>query len=570
MAKRPAATDPVTAYARDVLAGRIVAGAPVRKACERHLRDLELGPRRGLVWDVAEVHRIVQFFGFLRLPDSDSPFTLEAFQVFIVGSLAGWKTADGTRRFRHAYIEIAKGNGKTPLAAGVSLYGLVGDGEESAEIYPAATTREQATICFRDVKKMAEASPHLSRVLDISERNIAYHQTRSFLRPVSSEHRGLDGKRVHMAVIDELHEHPTDLVVEKMTANTKGRRQPLIIEITNSGYDRHSICWTHHTYSLRVLEAKTPDDAGFDDSWFAFVCALDEGDDWRDERVWPKANPNLGVSVTVKYLREQVKQALGMPSKENIVKRLNFCIWTEQAVRAIPLDKWRACGRGVDAVEWRKMTIKSLRRRTCWGGLDLGASGDLTALGLVFPAKEEGGPIVLLSYFWVPLVSARRRSERDRVPYDRWLALGFILPTEGDITDYDKVRLDIRELGDHFAIRKIGYDRNFQADQLVQQLGGDGFTMVPFGQGFYSMAAPVRRFLDLVKATGFDHGNNPVLEWMAGNVATEQDAAGCLKWTKEKSIERIDGIVAETMGLAEMMKESGGGSVYDERGVVSV
>lgn len=356
---------PVRDYATQVEKGAIVAGRLVRLACERHLRDLKDGHQRGLKFDYAASRWAFDFFSHLRLPVDGElegrPFELRPFQKFIVGSLFGWKSADGYRRFRTAFIEQGKGNGKTPMAAGVGMLGLVGDGEAAAEIYSGATTAFQAGILFRDARRMAEASPALKSRLKINEHNIAYEKTDSFFRPVSSEHRQLSGPRPHMALIDEIHEHPTALVVDKLRAGTKSRRQALIFEITNSGHDRETVCWQHHDYSAQVLEGVVENDA-----WFAYVCQLDpcakcyaEGnrqptercpdcDQWWDEKVWEKANPGIDAILPRKYLREQVAEARGMPSKEGIVRRLNFCQWTKSVTAAIPMDAWDACGGAVD------------------------------------------------------------------------------------------------------------------------------------------------------------------------------------------------------------------------------
>jgi phage terminase large subunit-like protein len=529
----------VTRYAEDVVAGRVLAGPFVRLACARHLRDLKAGRKRGLTFDAALAARAVSFFpDVLRLFEGQhagQPFTLQPWQQFIVGALFGWKRADGSRRFRNAYIESAKGSGKSPLAAGLAIYMLTADGEASAEVYAAAVTRDQAGIMFRDADRMVAASPGLKRRIQQSVHNLAHASSGSFLRPVSSEARSLDGKRVHAAFIDEIHEHRDSLVVDKMRAGTKGRRQALIFEITNSGYDRHSVCFQHHEYSRKVVEGVIEDDA-----WFAYVCSLDEGDEWTDEAVWLKANPNLGVSIPLDYLREQVREAVGMPAKQNIVKRLNLCIWTEQADRWLDVALWDAMDAPVDET--------LLLGRRCFGGLDLSSTTDLTALALLFPPLEDEDLWTLLMRYWIPADNLMRRVQKDGVPYNVWRDQGLIRTTEGNVVDKDFIEAEVIALAGKYQLAELAFDRMF-ADQLVTHLMGEGLTMVPFGQGFYSMAAPTKEFERLVMGGRFAHGGHPVLRWNIANVAVRTDPAGNLKPDKEKSTERIDGVVAAIMAL---------------------
>lgn len=580
-AKRPAATkpptlDPVTRYATDVCAGVIVAGRAVRLACRRHLNDLARQRSDGFPYhfDAALAQRVADFFkDLLRLEDG-RPFILQDWQHFILGSIFGWVDEHGLRRFRTAYDETGKGSGKTPIAAGVGLYGMVGDGEHGAEIYSCGVTRDQASYLFRYAKGMAEDSPDLRDLLGdgITEHNIAWHETRSFFRPLSSEGRGLDNKRPHMSLIDEVHEHPSAVVVDKMRAGTKGRRQALQFLITNSGYDRQSVCYRLHDYSLKVLEGSI-----VNETWFAYICQLDPCtacekaghraavatcsacDRWDVEGPhWLKANPNLGVSLTWQYLREQVEEAKGMPTKQNIVRRLNFCEWTEAESRWIDKDAWSACGTLVDPV--------ALQGKPCYGGLDLASSQDVAALALVFPSDD--GSYDVLMRFWVPREGARVRSQRDRVEYERWIESEAMTATEGNVTDYDVIREDIRDLAEQYQVQSIAYDR-WGATQLVTQLTEDGAECVPVGQGFASMSAPAKEFERLVVGKQLRHGGDPVLAWMAGNVVTEQDAAGNIKPSKRKSTERIDGIVALVMALSEAMRHNGDetSSPYEEHGV---
>lgn len=523
----------------DVVEGRIVAGKLVRLACQRHLRDLVSGQERGLVFDPAAADHALEFFPtFLRLAEGefdDRPFVLAPAQVFIVGSLFGWLGPDGTRRFRTAYIEMGKGNGKTPLCAGIGLYGMVADGESAAQIFAAAVTREEAGILFADAVSMVNRSPDLKGLLEVGVRNIAFAATESFFRPVSSEGRSLDAKRVHMALIDEIHEHRSSMVVDKMRAGTKGRRQALIVEITNSGYDRTSVCWEHHEFSRNVLEGTVPND-----SWFAYVCNLDEGDDWTDEAVWPKVNPLLDVSITRKYLREQVAEALGMPLRQNLVKRLNFCIWTEASERWLDPDAF-------DAATGPREPLK--KGTEVWGGLDLASTQDLSAFFLLAPratcpvAGHSGRCFDLRCRFWCPEDGMAKRVARDHVPYDVWAREGWITATPGLLTDYDRVRADIQTEAERVVVRAIGYDR-WNAHQLVTQLTGDGFEMVPVGQGFASLSAPAKDLEGHVASGLIHHDGNPVLRWMVANAVAEQDPAGNIKPARDKSNEKIDGVAA--------------------------
>jgi phage terminase large subunit-like protein len=590
--------DPTRAYAEAVVSGQIVAGKLVRLACERHLRDLKDGPARGLRFDGAAAQRALDFFGFLRLADGQSagqPFHLQAFQQFIVGSLFGWKGSDGFRRFRTAYVETSKGSGKSPLSGGIGLYGLVADKESGAEIYSAAVTREQAGILFRDAKRMAEASPALAKRLEIGQHNIALLKSSSYFRPVSSEHRGLDGKRVHMALIDEVHEHPTSLVVDKMRAGTKARRQALIFLITNSGYDRTTVCWQCHEYSSKILNGLLEDD-----SWFAYVCQLDpcerceaEGkvtpsdscpdcDSWKDERVWLKANPGLDTILPRKYVREQVREAEGMPAKESIVRRLNFCQWMEASVNAIPMAKWDACKREID---WAKFD-----GQPCYGALDIGATSDFTAAAFLFPHDDaeaievpvhadqpDGEKItqVRRSYtvkalFWLP-ANSRKRDERMQGIIEAWRRQGLVRETPGDVVDYDQVLRDLQTLSQQYDVQEWAFDRGFQGAWFgtkLLSLFGDN-RVFTFPQGIISMNAPFRELVELIIQGRLYHDGDPVLRWMASNTVAET-RGGLIKPSKEKSTEKIDGIAAATMGLGRAMLNPDQGSVYDKEGITFI
>lgn len=527
-------------------------------ACERHLDDLEHGPERGLSWRPWEADRAINFFPeVLKLAEGEhagQPFNLQPWQVFIVGSLFGWYGADGYRRYRNAYVEIGKGNGKTPLAGGIGLYMMLADGEEGAQCFAAATMRDQADLMFQDAVKMVDASPALSaRVLKSGKAkvyNLTHVPTRSYFRPVSSEAKGLDGKRVHYAAIDELHEHKDRTVDQKMRAGTKGRRQALILRITNSGYDRETICWEQHNYSTKVLEGIMPND-----TWFAYVCGLDKDDDWRDERVWRKVNPNLDVSVTTKYLRERVLEAEGMPSTENEVKRFNFCIWTEHADRWMEMEKWDLCDE----------SLPDLSYQTCYGGLDLSLDYDTSALALVFPPTKVREKWAVLMHYWIPADQMRLRGRRDHAPYDVWVREGYITATPGEVVDHDWIERDLRELRKKYDIREVAYDRHLAA-QLVQHLMDEKLEMVLFAQGAPSMNSPIRTIEKLTVGRQVIHGGNPVLRWNASNAVLVQDSNANVKFEKAIKTGRIDGVVAYAMALGRATwNDDPGPSIYEEK-----
>lgn len=549
--------DAATDYARRVQSGDILAGPFVRLAAKRHLEDLERGPARGLVWYPERAQHAIAFIECLRHYQGASAgkrFKLSPFQRFIVGSLFGWYTADGQRRYRIGYVEIAKGNGKTPLGAAIAIYGLVADGEAGAEVYTAATSRDQASICFTDAKQFVLSCQPLANRLQVGLHNIAYLAKSSFLRPVSAEGRGLDGKRPHVVIVDELHEHPTPVVYVKMRAGTKGRTRALILSITNSGYDKLTVCGEHHDYSCKVLQGVIEND-----SWFAFVASLDKHDDpFVDPSCWLKANPNLGVSVTKQYLAEQVREAVSLPSQRSLVLRLNFCRWTEASENWVDLDHWDACAHPVQA--------SALARRKCFGGLDLASVSDFCALAWIFPPDErisqvmmangvpgfvppsESGLWELLVRLYLPEAAVKKMRDRAMLPIDQWVEEGLVTVTPGNVTDYGFIRRDIAADRERFDVQQIAFDR-YNSSQLVTDLMDDGAEMVGFGQGYASMSAPCKELERLYMSHRLAHGGNKALRWMASNVVATKDAAENIKFDRAASTQKIDGMVASVMAL---------------------
>lgn len=539
--------DPVTLYAQEVVAGQRVAGPHVRAQCKRHLDDLDGGQKRGLTWDVAEANKAIRFFELvLKLNGGEfegKPFILLPWQKFVVGSLFGWMGADGYRRFRVAYVETAKGSGKSPLAAGIGLKGLVADGEPRAEIYSAATKKDQAMILFRDAVAMRNQSPELSKRIVPSGTgekvwNLAYLQEGAFFRPISSDD-GQSGPRPHISLVDEYHEHKTNLVTEMLRAGTKSRRQALLFIITNSGSDKRVPCWSYHEYGAKVAAQEVIDDA-----MFPYICALDDGDDpFESEDCWPKANPSLQDANLpgYKYIREQVTEAKGMPSKESLVRRLNFCVWTDAESPWISREVWKTAEREYD--------IESLRGRRAVAGLDLSSTTDLTALVFLVEPVEAGEPWKLVPYGWLPEVDLQRKADKDRVPWVQWKAEGWLNTTPGAAISKRVILQRLSGLCDFFQVMEVGYDR-WRMKDLLSLASDDGITLPPmreFGQGFRDMSPAVEQFERMLLNGELVHPGHKLLNYCVGNSVIEQDAAENRKLSKEKATGRIDLAVAAVM-----------------------
>lgn len=549
MAARKNATsrDPVTAYAKKVTAGKILAGPHVRAACKRHLNDLQQAPDRGFFFDLEKAARAIGFFkDVLRLNGGEyegQPYELLDWQAFIVGSLFGWMSADGYRRFRVAYVETAKGSGKSPLAAGIGLYGLTADNEARAECYAAATKRDQAMILFRDAVAMVDQSPELKRRLTKSGTgqnvwNLAYLANSSFFRPISSDD-GQSGPRPHIALIDEIHEHKTNFAVEMMRAGTKSRRQALIFMITNSGANKRGPCWQYHEYGAKVAAGTLKDD-GF----FSYICALDETDDpMRNEKCWGKANPSLKAGIPgLKYLREQVTEARGMPAKEAMVRRLCFCEWTDAENPWISADVWLGAQREYD---WR-----DLRGRRAYAGLDLGSTTDLTGLVIWIEPKTAQEPWHLAAIPWLPDEDLARKEETDRVPYLAWRAAGHLETTPGRAISKLAILRRLTEVSNLFDLQAVAYDR-WRIEDLKQLAEDEGISlpeMIPFGQGYKEMSPALDHFETALLNGQVVHDGNPVLTWCAANAVTVSDDAENRKLSKDKATGRIDLMVAAVMG----------------------
>lgn len=463
------------------------------------------------------------------------PLHLEPWQRAIVGCVFGWKRADGTRRYREVFQFVPRKNGKSTMVGGLINYVGFCDGEPGAQIYSAAAEKEQAALVYRQAKGMILNNPVLADGVKI-------HQTfksmefpgGSIYKALSAEADTKHGFNGHFIVIDELHAQPNRDLVDVLMTSTGSRTQPLVWHITTSDFERESICNEKHDYASKVRDGIIDDS-----SFLPVIYEASREDDWKSEATWRKANPNLGVSVSLEYLTRECKRAQDVPAYENTFKRLHLNMRTEQDQRVIPMDKWDACGGAFDAVA-------ELSGRSCYAGLDLSATSDFTALVLWFP-DEDGQGGYALPYFWLPR-HPRRRDKRMQDQIDAWAREGLIGRTAGDVVDYQAVKAKVLEIHGLYPFTELAIDRRFQGAQLCTDFMEAGLNVIDFGQGWNEMAAPSKALLEMVMAGRLRHGGNKVLRWMASNATAEFDG-DAFKFSKKKSTEKIDGVVSLAMAI---------------------
>lgn len=551
---------PYLTYAEDIISGRIISCQWVRMACERFRCDLQHQKETGLRFDPEAADRAIGFFGFLKHSKGEwagHPFELAPWEQFIISQLFGWKRPDGYRRFRTGYISVARKNGKTTLMAGIGLLLFGFDDEAGAEVYTGATKRDQARISHSEATRMVKSSPSLQKRISIYKDNLHIEATASKFEPLGADADTMDGLNVHGALIDELHAHKTRDLWDVLETATGARRQPLQLAITTAGYDRHSICYEQDQYTQKILQRVIEDE-----TFFGIIYGLDEDDKeaWDNEDLWIKANPNLGVSVKLDDLQRKAQKAKEVPTQLNSFLRLHMNVWTESVTRWISVEKWRECGTV-------KYTEADLKGCTCYGGLDLSSTTDTSSLVLVFPPVDSLDNIYrILCRCFIPAENMRDRVRRDRVPYDVWAKQGHVTATPGNVIDYAFILHQLDQDAKHFDIREMAFDR-WGATKVIQDLQAMGFEeesqkhatrhLIDFGQGFASMSAPTKELEKMVLSREIAHGDNPVLTWMISNAVVRLDPAGNMKPDKEKSVERIDLVVALIMALDRALRNKG-------------
>lgn len=597
-------TDRTKAYADAVISGKIIAGPHVRNACRRHIADLKTGHLRGLRFNPERAEHAFRYFEtVLRLSEGqfeDTPFLLDPSQAFIIGSLFGWQRQHSKhgwiRRFRRAYIEQGKGNGKSPLAAGIGLYGLASDGEAGAQIYAAAAKREQAGILFADAVKMVKASAALKKRLKFSggelrEFNIAHLASGSFFRPVSKDTgKTGSGPRPYFVLADEVHELPDRKILEMLERGFKFRRQPLLFMITNSGSDRNSVAWEEHENAVKTAACNvdavndntflgdTEDERRFyDDNTFSYVCALDKGDDpLRDPSCWPKANPLFGVTIDDEYLEGVVAQAKSLPSLLNGILRLHFCVWTDAETAWMSREALEPCLADFDPSIHHGKDVAE--------GLDLSQNRDITAkaviveTGIVKDGPYAGKPTYdAWIEAWTPGYTIQAREDRDKLPYQVWVAAGHLTAPAGKTINYRDVAQSLVEDSRNYNVLLAAYDRySFKKfEEEAAELG----LMLPWiehPQGGAKKGKPTEAMKQSAKQLGKDPEGlwmpgslrmleelileqrirlklNPVLVSAMMSAVTEPDRWDNRWLAKQKSVNKIDAAVALCMAVGAIM-----------------
>lgn len=517
---------------------------------------------KGSKYDKVKADYAVQFIQCLKHTKgtwAGKPFELIDWQERIIRDVFGILKPDGYRQFTTAYIEIPKKQGKSELAAAVALLLCCGDGEERAEVYGCAADRQQASIVFEVAADMVRMCPALNKRVKIlaSQKRLIYLPTNSFYQVLSADAYSKHGFNVSGVIFDELHTQPNRKLFDVMTKGSgDARMQPLYFLITTAGTDTHSICYETHQKAKDILEGRK-----IDTTFYPVIYGADESEDWTDPKVWKKANPSLGITVPIEKVKDACNSARQNPGEENSFRQLRLNQWVKQSVRWMPMEKWDACAFPVSADD--------LEGRVCYGGLDLSSTTDITAFVLVFPPLDEDDKFQILSFFWIPEENLELRVRRDHVPYDVWERQGYLKTTEGNVVHYGYIEQFIESLGERYHIREIAFDR-WGAVQMVQNLEGMGFTVVPFGQGFKDMSPPTKELMKLTLEQKIAHGGQPVLRWMMDNIYIKTDPAGNIKPDKEKSTEKIDGVVATVMALDRAIRCGNeiSESVYDGRGIL--
>lgn len=539
--------DRAYSFADGVRDGLIPSCRFVRLAVDRWFRDLETAGSRGLYFDENAAARVFRFSGYCRQYEgkwAGLPIDFGPWQCFVLANVFGWMRADGTRRFRTVYERVPRKNGKTTKLAVVANYGLLGDRESGPRVYSAATKREQAAELYDAAVAMLEQSPQLFRLVKKYASRTVSPKTRGRLQALSKDHKSMDGLNVHFGLVDEVHAHQDSSTWDVIKSAVGARTQPLIWAITTAGFIPDSIDSDLFDYSVRVLEGQIDDDA-----FFAIIFTVDDPEKWDDPEEWKKANPNYGVSINPDDLADQCRMAKEIPTAriEFLTKRLNVAVRGE--AKWMNLERFKQCladydGQGI----WADELPGYLKNAPAWGGVDLSAVNDMTALAFTVLVNGKTRTFVR---GYLPDGALKERLKRGDKSLEAFVDSGALVVTPGETVDYEWIKRDIKLACSRLNVAGIAFDR-WNSNQLVNDLLNDGIPMIEFGQGFGSMSAPMKELMVRVLNQTLEY-SNPLLLWAMGNLVAEINPAGDIKPDKSKVKEKIDPAVALIMALGVMI-----------------
>ena len=532
-------------YMSGVLDGSVPACSFVKQAVQRQLNDLRRWGAEGgdYYFDEKEASRPCWFIENLTHTKGElagRAIHLEPWQCFLLTTLFGWKAKAGNRRFRSAYVEVARGNGKSTLLSGIGLFCLCADHEPGAEVYSFATTREQAKIVFGDAQTMARGNRALQEAygLEVTAHALYVPATNSTFQAKSAEGSTLDGLNTHLAIIDELHAHKKRDVFDVVETSLGKRRNSLMVSITTAGVDRTGICYEQRTLVTKILSGSLQDE-----SYFGIIYTLDPDDDWKSDEALAKANPNWGVSVRPEVIRALQAKAIATPSAENNFKTKHLDVWCNADVGWMDMKAWDACAD-------ESLDESDFDGEQCWLGLDLASTSDMTAKVKIFQRKIDGSShYYLFGDYWLPRTAIERGVNSQ---YQGWEYLGYLHVCEGPVTDFAEIRDSILEDCGRYSVQSVAYDP-FQAVQLSKELSDDGVPMVLCKQTVANLSDPMKQFQALVLDHRLHFNGDPVLTWMVSNVVCHVDVKENIYPRKDAPENKIDGVVAGIMALSRAL-----------------
>lgn len=545
-------------YIDDILTGRILACKYVIRACERQRNDLQ---KKGFKYrfDNEKANRVCRFIETLHHIKGKwrgTQIKLEPWQVFELTTVFGWVDKNGLRRFKTVYEEVPRKNAKSTKSSGVALYLQLADGEGGAEVYSAATTKDQAKIVFLDAADMVRLNPQMRAHFNVEvlgkkpAHTIYCEKTASIFKPLSRDQGGnLDGLNIHGSIVDELHAHKTREVWDVLETGTGARSQPLIWAVTTAGFNKMGICYEQRAYTIKIL-----DGVHEDDEYFGIIYTIDENDDWTDPKIWAKANPNWGVSVNPEDIARKARKAMEMAAATNnfLTKHLN--VWVNADTAWMNMRAWDACADP-------ELTEEQFKGMPCWIALDLATKTDLAVYVKLF---EREGIFYLFGKYYLPEEAAEDgRSSH----YQGWARQEILTLTPGNITDFEYIEQDLREEANRHDIQKVAYDP-WQANYLATRLMSEGLPMGEYRQTVQNMSEPMKQLEALVLSGKVKHNGCPILTWAISNVVGHLDAKENIYPRKEFPENKIDPAVAAIMALGEFMSEQTEDSPYEDRGIL--